>query len=386
MTYFAPYIDNTGPHIPLMGDIFQYMTDSYSTIFGPDIYLGNDSQDLQMAGIFSRVVNDTNQLALACYYSRSPTSAVGAALSGAVKINGLTRGIPTYSSALLTIVGQAGATLSGCAARDTAGNLWALDANVTIPLSGTIDQSATCQTIGAINAQPNSVNIIATPTQGWQSVNNAAAASPGAPVESDRALRIRQAVSTSNPAQSLPESLLGSVLGVIGVTDAIIHENVDSAIDYSGVLGHGVALVVRGGDSADVAAAIAARVPPGVSLIGNVHVGVTDANGFIQDIRYSVPTSVYIAVSISIKQLKGFNSKTIDTTRSNLVSYINALKIGDSVGVGDLYTPANSADGTYRVESLQLARKGNSLLAQDVAIAYNEIAVSIPTDIAISLV
>ena len=386
MTYFAPYIDNTGPHVPLVVDILQYMKDGYATVFGPDVYLGNDSQDLQMASIFSQAVNDTNQLALACYYARSPTSAVGAALSGAVKINGLTRGIPTYSSAVLTIVGQAGTNLSGCAARDAAGNLWTLDANVTIPLSGTIDQSATCQTIGAINAQANSINIIATPTQGWQSVNNTSAASPGAPVESDRALRIRQAVSTSNPAQALPESLLGAVLGVIGVTDAIIYENVDSAIDYSGVLGHGVALVVRGGASTDVAAAIAARVPPGVSLIGNVRVGVTDGNGFIQDIRYSVPTSVYIAVSIGIKRLKGFNSGSIDTARANLVTYINALKIGDSVGVGDLYTPANSADGTYRVESLQLARKGGSLLAQDVVMAYNEVAVSTPTDIAISLV
>jgi len=70
-------------------------------------------------------------------------------------------------------------------ALDTASNQWMLPSSVVIPSGGEITVTATAQNLGAILALPNTVTSIGTPTRGWQSVTNEAAAAPGAPVESD---------------------------------------------------------------------------------------------------------------------------------------------------------------------------------------------------------
>lgn len=176
----ACFIDAAGIHAPAFTDILSYLQTQARTIFGNDIYLGNDSQDGQMLGIFATAIFDTNSMAIAVYNSYSPSTAQGVGLSSVVKINGISRLVPTKSTVDLTIVGIAGTIISNGIVRDQSGNNWLLPTQVVIPFSGQTIVTAIAQNAGDITVLPNTVTEIATPTRGWQQVTNATAVFTGA--------------------------------------------------------------------------------------------------------------------------------------------------------------------------------------------------------------
>ena len=202
MAYFAPYIDETGLHIPTYSDIMEYLEEQVRLIFGNDIYLGDDAQDYQLLSVFAAKLFDVMQLAELNYNNRSPATASGAALDTLVAINGLQRQPATASTATVTLTGTAGAVISrGAVQQVSTGYLWSLPASVTIGDDGTAEALATCQQLGPTVAVPGDLSIIATPTAGWVSVTNAAAADLGRAVETDAELRARQAQSVANPSR-----------------------------------------------------------------------------------------------------------------------------------------------------------------------------------------
>ena len=75
MTYFAPYIDDAGLHIPTYGDIRDDLVAQFKAIYGQDIYLENDSQDYQMISAFALKTYDTMQLLQVVYNNHSPKTA-----------------------------------------------------------------------------------------------------------------------------------------------------------------------------------------------------------------------------------------------------------------------------------------------------------------------
>src|SRR6185312_9684965 len=96
---------------------------------------------------------------------------------------------------------------------------------VTIPNAGTINVSATCTTIGAISASANTISSIATPILGWQTVNNASAATAGNAVETDAQLRLRHEASVSLPSTSIFAGIAAAIAQVTGVTRVTPYEN-----------------------------------------------------------------------------------------------------------------------------------------------------------------
>lgn len=91
MAYFAPYIDETGLHIPTYSDILDDQLQQAKNIFGQDLYLGTDSQDYQYISTFAVKMSDTLQAVQFAYDSHGPGSAIGTALDGLVKLNGIKR-------------------------------------------------------------------------------------------------------------------------------------------------------------------------------------------------------------------------------------------------------------------------------------------------------
>jgi len=202
-----------------------YFQGLYRSIYGQDVYLGADCQDGQFMALLANALHDANGEAVAVYNAFSPATAQGAGLSSVVKINGIRRKSATYSTADVLIVGQVGAEIVSVAARDQSGNLWSLPDSVIIPPAGQITVTATCQTLGAVAAPSGAIDTIATPTLGWQSVGNPIAAAVSLPIETDRQLRQRQALSTALPAQTILEALVGALFAVTGVTRVKAYEN-----------------------------------------------------------------------------------------------------------------------------------------------------------------
>lgn len=372
-------IDAFGIHAPDYSDVLSYFVDGFRSIFGQDIYLEPDAQDFQLIAIFALALNDANAMAVATYNSFSPSTAQGVGLSRVVKINGIARAVPTRSTVDLVLVGQAGTTITDGIASDDAGARWTLPASVTIPVDGDITVTATAAELGAITAPANSITTIATPTRGWQSVNNPAAAVPGAPVENDAALRQRQTVSTALPSNTVLEGVIGAIWGVLGVTRLEAYENDTDVADSHGIPSHSLALVIEGGDATAIAGAIAAKKSPGSGTYGTTSVTVADAYGIPHIIRFYRPTNVPITVAISLKVLAGYTTAVETSIKQAVADYVNATRIGGlpsgTVEWDGAVAAAKSVAGkaAFRLVSLALSRSGGAG-TPDVPLAFNEAA------------
>lgn len=379
ITTTAPTVDVTGIHAPTYAEVLAFLQTQFRSIYGADTYLEADSQDGQFLAIIAAAINDTNTAAVQVYNSFSPAKGIGAALSSNVKINGISRARASASTVDLRIVGQAGTTILNGIAKDANQQQWALPASVVIPPSGEVTVTASNTVQGAMAASAGTITQIGTPTLGWQSVTNPAAATPGAPIESDAALRVRQAVSVALPSRTVLEGTVGAVASITGVARYRVYENDTNTTDSNGIPSHSICLVVDGGDAMAIASAIAAKKTPGTGTYGTTVEIVTDIYGIAHPIRFFRPVAAPITAALTIRALAGYTTATGDQIKQAVATYVNAVEIGGglsgSVEWGDAITAANSVGGgaVYKLVSLTLSGPGGPG-APDVPLAFNAAA------------
>lgn len=368
------YLDETGLHLPDYAAVLADLQDKARAIYGEDLYLDADSQDGQLLAIFADALTDAYALAGSVYNSYAPSTAQGVSLSRQVVINGLQRKDTSHSTAELRLVGTAGTTLTAAVASDSQDQRWLIPDGTVIPAAGEILVTATAEDQGDIRASAGDISTIATPTRGWHSVTNPAAAEAGAPTEQDAALRRRQTISTARPSKTVLEGIAGAVAEIDGVTRVRAYENDTDETDANGVPRKNISLVVEGGDAAEIADAIARRKTPGCGTHGDTAVQTTDRYGSPTTIRFWRPVDVAISGTIRIRPLSGYLAATGDTAGTNVVNAVTALGIGDDVLLSRLYSPINSADGddrTFDILEILLAADGGAPAGTNVSIPYN---------------
>lgn len=386
----APVITATGISAPTYAEVLDFLHDQYRSIYGADVYLGSDSQDGQFLGVIALAISDANAATIAAYLSFSPGTGQGAGLSSNVKINGIKRMAASSSQADVVVIGQAGTTIVNGVAEDEDGNKWALPASVVIPATGEITVTATCSVVGAVTASPGQINKIATPTRGWQSVSNPNAASPGAPVETDAALRQRQKTSTALPSLTVLEGTIGAVANVPGVTRYAAVDNDTGATDSNGIPEHSLAIIAEGGDATAIAQAIAAKKGPGGGTYGTTSVTVLNVYDMPITISFFRPTYQAMTVAIALKALPGYTSAIGVSVQEAVSDYINKVPIGggpsQSVEWADALTAANSVPGsaTFKLTSLIITGPGGAG-APDVPLAFNQASTCTPADVALTV-
>lgn len=389
------YIDSTGYHYADYPTFLAYVQDQYRSIYGADVYLGADSMDGQWTAILAQALYDTALLGAQTYNSFSPTSAQGVGLSRVVKINGLRRNIPTNSTVVLRIVGTAGTTITNGIAADNLGQQWALPASVTIPPGGEIDVTATATVEGAVQAEASTNNIISTPTLGWQTVNNASAASPGAPVEQDGELRIRQSVSTALPAQTVIQATRSALANLSGVTEVRAYENVTDITDGNGLPPHSVCFIVQGGDITEITNTIGLYKTPGTNTYAS---GPNAQNETYYDpAGLPVPINFYnpaiaatIGVELTIKALTGWDTSFEVPIAAAVAELVASFGIGGTIVYTQIFVSAYNASpipGTYYVQGVQINKNGGGFAAANIILDFNEIPECDPnTDIGFTIV
>lgn len=318
-------------HVPEYESIRSGMADAFRAIYGRDLNLDPDTKDGQLIGVLSLALYDYGVAALAAFQSFRPDQAQGEGLSALVKINGIRRRIPTRSTVDLLLVGQAGTVVRQGQARDAANRLWDLPEEVVIPVSGQIVATATAREVGAVEAPPGSVNVIATPTRGWQTVTNPTAGATGASVETDAELRARQAQSTALPALTMLESIVSAVSDLPGVTAVSAQENNTGTADANGLPPHSFAVVVRGGDADAIARTIAAKKGPGPATHGNTERATVDPFGLTRTVRFFRPANVAVRVSLTIQPKPGYTSDLGAGIKRAIADHINGLDDGEDV-------------------------------------------------------
>lgn len=383
MTYKAPYIDSTGFNMPTYQDIVDQLVADAQSIFGTDIYLGIDSQDYQWISAVANIIYDSFLTSQMAYNSRGPSTAIGSGLDIIVKMNGLKRKPPVFSTCIVTLTGTAKTTITNGIVKDVNGNSWTLPSPIILDSGGSAIVTATCQTAGPIGANPGDINQIMTPTYGWTSVTNTVYAIAGSYTETDAQLRARQAISTELPSLSILEGIEGAIDSVTGVGRYIVYENDTGSADSNGLPPHSITCVVENGSDNDVAKTIFDKKAPGVLTNGTTSVVVTDTYGVTTTINFDRPSYVDIDVVVNVKQLTGYTTDITSAIQSDIASFISSLGIGDNLLLSSIWGAALQANSvpskpTFSITGLTAARHLGALLTSALAsgTSYTSLSVS----------
>ncbi len=371
--------------------ILDTLTSYFQQIYGSDAYLEPDSKDGQMVALVALAIHDANNTAISVYNCFSPATGYGAALTSNVKINGIARKGATNSTVDLLLTGTAGTTIANGSVRDQNNIIWNLPTSVSISVDGTVLATATSANSGAIAALAGTITTINTPTRGWTSVTNPAAATVGAPAETDAELRIRQGQSVALPSVTPFEGVDGAIANVAGVTRHKLYENDTGAVDVNGLPPHSISAIVDGGDITEIAQTIRGSKGQGTSTYGTTSVTVPDTYGNPHVISFSRSTDVPVYGHITLKAFAGYTSQIGVQIQQAVADYINGLTIGDSVLLSRIYSPANlgvvsgGSARYYDIQELLIGKSSGSLAAANIDIAYNESASCNPANIAITV-
>jgi len=390
MPYFAPYIDSAGLHIPTYIDIRDDLIAQVRSIYGQNIYLGNDSQDYQYISVFALKISDTLQTLQLVYNNRSPNTAIGSALDGLVKLNGLSRKKPAFSTCQVTLTGTPGTVITNGIASDVSGNQWFLPTTVTLDDIGQAAVSAVCGTIGFIVVDIGSINSIVTPTGGWTSITNLSTAVLGQLVEQDYELRSRQAVSTMLPSQSLLGGTVAGIKSVLNVNRYEIYENDTGVTDANGIPSHSIAAVVEGGLDNDIANQIYYRKNGGCGTFGTTSITIADIYGIPATIRFYRPTYVPIFATIGIKGLSGYTTATTAAIKGAVVNYLNSLKIGEDLTVSVLWgivlsVMPNLSVPQFAITSLVAGKTIGAQGTTDITILFNQVSQGLSANVVVNV-
>ena len=378
MAYFEPYIDYAGFHMPSYIDIRDDMIEQAKTIFGPDVYLSEDSQDYQYISVISRKIYDTLKLAEEVYNNRGPTTAVGSALDSVVKLNGLSRKAAQHSKCKVKIVGEPNTTITNGVVSDVFKNKWDIP-DAIIPDSGYVYVEAVAQTAGAIVSDIGNIKYIETPTQGWEEVYNEEPAEVGNNTETDSELRSRQAVSTAQPSRTVLIGIVGAVAAVKNIKRYKVYENDTNITDENTVPPHSICVVAEDGESIEIAEAIYKHKTPGCGTYGDTSETIVDDTfGTSTKINFCRPEYVDIAMTVRIKALNGYTNSIADNIKTALVEYASNFEIGNELNISALWgvifsVLPNLYSPSFSILSVTAGVLNGDESTNDIEVNYNQV-------------
>ncbi len=386
--YVPPSVGPAGLSIPGYQSIVNNIVAAYQGIYGSTVYLGNDSSDFQWISVLALMIADTDAAIQLSYNNVSPATAIGAGLSNVVAVNGITRLGASFSNCLVIPSGTPGTVINGGVVADVNGNLWNLPTSVTIGAGGTVTVSATAQQSGPVNALANQITtIFSGTTAGWISVTNGSnVATLGRAAETDSQLRARQAISTELPSETLLTGTIAAIAATAGVTRYNVLENNTSVTDAFGNPPHSVSAVVEGGTQVAVATAIYNN--RGIGVFTNpgtgsnaVTIDITDPqSGVVTQIGFQQPPLyVPIYVIVNAHLLNGGTPATLAAMQTALITYLNALQIGELVSYSALVSVAMSVNANLSVpvvtlRSLFLATTPTPAVTADITMLFNQVS------------
>lgn len=395
MTTAGPTLGPTGVTVPDYPDIFAELQNAYQSIYGSDASLDADTQDGQFLAIFAQACEDCGNAAQDVYNAFQLNGAQGAGLSSIVKIAGVRRAVAGYSTDTLTVTGTPNQLISGGQVGDNLGQgtIWSLPATVQIPASGSINVTITNTAPGATTFAPGDIDVILTPTYGWDSAINIGPATAGAAVEDDASLRETASNSTAGPSNTVLEAVYAAIANVANVTRFTVYENDTDGADGNGQGAHSIYAVVQGGTVADIVNAIGSKKSPGTTTLGTTSGTYVDTNGVPDVIGFYQLTQVTITVIVSIEIFTGYATSTAVLIQAAIAQYLSGLNIGEKSYLNRLLSAANlsgdaataatgmtqpqldALSATYNVTAILQSRTSDAPpAAQDVPIAFNEAA------------
>lgn len=347
-------IDADGLQTKTLAEIVADLEAGLRAIYGADINLDSNSPDGQLVNIFAQAAIDMRELATQINNGFDPDRAVGRILDERVTINNIERLGGTYTIQPITLTLDRTLTLEGLDAdfndpngtgytvQDNAGNQFILIDTETLT-AGTYSRDFRAKQIGQIETTVGTITSAVTIVLGVTAINNPLGASTtGQNEETDAQLRIRRQKSVAIASTGYLNGLLGAILNLDGVTDAVLFENVTNSVDADGIEAHGIWLIAEGGSSADIGNAIYAKKSYGANMTGAVEYDITTPSGEIFTAKFDRPTPNDLYVRFDIQKLAP--TATFDSAAIKAYILANiAYTIGEYAETSELTTLARQA-------------------------------------------
>ena len=364
--------------------------ESFRRALGVGLDLDPDTPQGQLIGVLAETLAEEDEALVAVANGFSRDRALGIQLDDLGSLLGVSRLHGIRSTVSVTLTGRVGTTIRAGSRVKTAaaGDVFALDADVTIPAGGSAEGAMTSQEAGPVPAATGTLTAIVDVVAGWEAATNAATATLGRALESDDAYRARFGALTARNARGSSDAILAAVLDVEGMVDAIIRANdTDAAVTLQGqsIGAHSVFLVVDGGADGDVAAAIARAKSAGTGTSGDVSVDVPHPSGWTVATRFKRVIDIALTVTIETTFETGFPSDGTGRIIAGVVKWFQGARIGQPIDTNRLLTPITAVPG-HTISTVTVARKeasgtgvtisGDIGLADRLTIAAGDITIT----------
>jgi hypothetical protein len=368
----APIFGANGIVLPDEQDILAGRLADFNAAFGGDLDLGLSTPQGQLSSSDAAILGDTYALFVWLMNMVDPAFSEGRMQDALGRIYSIARNAGQATLVTATCTGLSGVVIPlGSLAIATDGKLYGSLSTGTIGTLGTVDLIFACQDFGPIACPAHTLNKLYQTIPGWDTIDNAVAGVLGRYVENRHDFEARRRAAVGWQANGPLGAVLGAVLTVADVVDALV---IDNNVGYAR-LDRGVVLsansilaVVLGGADNDIALAILRHKAPGVATTGSTVVTVTDPNP-----NYLAPHPTY-TVRFQRPTLTPFFMRVAITASDDVPSDAETL-ISDAVvpvfmGTGDAqrekigttvyssrYYPVVEALGTWakRLISIRLA-------------------------------
>ncbi len=376
-------LTETGIQIERLNDIVKRFEDGFKQIYGQNIDLSPNTPDGQMVGILAQVKMDIEELAENVYRQLDPDVATGAWLEQRVAYAGLMRRGASYSylrSVILT--GEPNTQLyAGIVVSDQNKVRWVLTSDIQLDSNGSGRADFRSEQLGSFNLAKNTTLTIETVTLGLTNAVTFENAEVGVEEETDTQLRERFLFSRTKNAQNSAEAITAKIAALPDVKQVRVLENNTAQRDAFGVEPHSIDVIVYGGNDEEIANVIYQNKGAGVGLQGNTLTSLKK-DGETRPIRFDKASLVDIKVSMRCVRYEDFTEIDKDQIKKLLANQV--FKIGQTVSLSRLYSPINQVGGFW-VKELKIARKGQQLKAENVALQPRDLARIMESDITIEV-
>ena len=366
----ANIIDAQGIHTDELTEIVSNITSSYQQIYGADINVDSDTPDGQRINIEAQAEADMLDFAKQVYNSFDVDTVTGVAQDRLYKINNIYRQNSGFSFCNVDITVSGPVNLDGLDANatdpdgvgftvsDINSNNWILLNSVALTGAGTYTLSFRAQDEGEILASPNTINTLVTILPAVTGVNNGSAQYiTGNNAESDADFRIRRNKSTAISGKGFYDSLLGDLLSVPLVSQAMVYENDTGTTDADGIPPYSIWVIVEGGTDANIGKVIYANKSFGCDMKGSTTVNVERADGTNFVAKFDRPQTepLYIQMTIASKLLD-YTPDTLFIKRQ-LVERMR-FNMNESTDVSQVTSEVIDIDPNVYVSSVQISNDG----------------------------
>lgn len=358
-------IDANGFKAESFTEILTRLSNGLKNIYGQDINLDQDSPDGQQLGIQANIISDFQDLALYIYNSMDPDLADGANFDKLLKLLARTR-LPSSRSTvdIEMVLNKTVSIPASYTIKDLNNQNWIIGTAQTLD-AGTHLVSFYSEDWGNITAEPNTINEQVTILTEVVSINNPESAISGRDEESIVQVRERRNKILEINASSTIGSIIGKILDLNGVIDAVPYENMTKIYDpVRDIQPNSYWIVVKGGYIAQISEIIAKNKTGGTGLKGQVETVYIEkfvrkdgsVREFYHDVKFDRPTEVSIHIKFKVSRKILTQSIDIEHIKDTLAN--KEFYIAQNITVTELYSTIYSAATNYIATDLEVSKDG----------------------------